>query len=67
MRGTRPIHLICLLAFSLAMPLVAQAPIAHVLTNADVVKMVKGRVFRRALSYVKSKCRRPISRPTRRP
>jgi hypothetical protein len=41
MRGARLFHFICLLAFSLAIPLVAQAPTDNVLTNADIVKMMK--------------------------
>jgi hypothetical protein len=41
-RGVRLIQLIVLLAFLLALPLLAQAPTDNVLTNADIVKMVKG-------------------------
>ena len=41
MRGARLFHFICLLAFSLAIPLVAQAPTDNVLTNADIAKMMK--------------------------
>ena len=41
MRGTRLLHLAFLLAFLLALPLVAQAPTDNVLTNADIVKMMK--------------------------
>src|SRR5271157_436530 len=41
MRGARLLQLTLLLAFSLALPLLAQAPADNVLTNADVAKMVK--------------------------
>jgi hypothetical protein len=41
MRGTRLLQLAFLLAFLLALPLVAQAPTDNVLTNADIVKMMK--------------------------
>ena len=41
MRGTSLFQLTFLLAFSLAIPLVAQAPTDNVLTNAGIVKMVK--------------------------
>ncbi len=41
MRGTRLLQLAFLLAFLLALPLLAQAPTDNVLTNADIVKMMK--------------------------
>ena len=41
MRGTRLLQLSFLLALTLALPLLAQAPTDNVLTNADVVRMVK--------------------------
>ena len=41
MRGARLFQLTVLLILLLAMPLLAQAPTDHALTNADVVKMVK--------------------------
>ena len=41
MRGTRLLQLAFLLAFLLALPLLAQAPTDNVLTNADIVKMVR--------------------------
>jgi hypothetical protein len=41
MRGTRSLQLVFLLAFLLALPLLAQAPTDTVLTNADIVKMMK--------------------------
>ncbi len=41
MRNARALQLSLLLALFLALPLSAQAPTDHVLTNADVVKMVK--------------------------
>ncbi len=41
MRGTRLLQLSFLLALCLGLPLSAQAPTDNVLTNADVVKMVK--------------------------
>jgi hypothetical protein len=41
MRGTRLFELIFLLAFLLALPLLAQAPTDNVLTNADIVKLMK--------------------------
>ena len=41
MRGTRLLQLAFLLGFLLALPLLAQAPTDTVLTNADIVKMVK--------------------------
>jgi len=41
MPGTRLLQLAFLLAFLLALPLVAQAPTDNVLTNADIAKMMK--------------------------
>jgi len=41
MRGTRLLQLAFLLVFLLALPLIAQAPTDNVLTNADIVKMMK--------------------------
>ena len=41
MRGSRLLQLAFLLAFLLALPLLAQAPTGNVLTNADIVKMVR--------------------------
>src|SRR5208337_2850267 len=41
MRGARLLQLTLLLAFSLTLPLLAQAPTDNVLTNADVARMVK--------------------------
>ena len=41
MRGTRLFELTFLLAFLLALPLLAQAPTDNVLTNADIVKLMK--------------------------
>ena len=44
MRGARLLQLAFLLAFLLALPLLAQAPTDNVLTNADIVKMMKAGV-----------------------
>jgi hypothetical protein len=41
MRGARLLQLTVLLTFLLALPGLAQAPTAQVLTNADIVKMMK--------------------------
>jgi len=41
MRGTRLLQLSFLLALSLTLPLLAQAPTDNALTNADVARMVK--------------------------
>ena len=41
MRGAPLLQLAFLMAFLLALPLLAQAPTDQVLTNADIVKMVK--------------------------
>jgi len=41
MRGARLLQLAFLLVFLLALPLLAQAPTDTVLTNADIVKMMK--------------------------
>ncbi len=41
MRGARLLQLTVLLTFLLALPLLAQAPTDNVLTNADIVKMMK--------------------------
>src|ERR1035441_5603812 len=41
MRGVRLLKLTVLLALLLGLPLLAQAPTGNVLTNADIVKMMK--------------------------
>jgi hypothetical protein len=41
MRGARLLHLTVLMTFLLALPVLAQAPTDQVLTNADIVKMMK--------------------------
>lgn len=44
MRGARLLHLTALLTFLLVLPVLAQAPTDNVLTNADIVKMMKAGV-----------------------